>query len=74
MEQLQGYINEDWKLIQTELKQLFWQTDPPKNTISALYKLINDTRAGKVNVDMYVLKYAAITEALVKKNAMSKFD
>ena len=29
---------------------------------------------GKINVEMYVLKYTGITEALVKRNALSKFD
>ena len=50
------------------------QQDPPKNTVTALSKLIDDARAGKMSVDMYVLKYTTITDALLKKHAMSRFD
>jgi len=64
IEYLNGYINGDWAEFQRELKQLFWQTDPPKETMAALFKLIGDARAGKMSVDMYVLKYTAITQAL----------
>src|SRR5436189_755828 len=48
--------------------------DPPKDTAAALFKLISGAKAGKMSVDMYVLKYTTITNTLVKKNAMSKFD
>ena len=61
-------------VFQRKLKRLFWQTDPPKDTAAALFKLIGDAKAGKMSVDMYVLKYTTITEALIRKNAMSKFD
>src|SRR5436190_11917941 len=73
VQMLQGYINEDWTILQQELKQLFWRTDPPKNTTGALLNLISDAKAGKKNVDMYVLRYTTITDALIKKNAISKF-
>ena len=56
------------------MKELFWQTDPPRNTVAALVKLISDAKSERITVDLYVLKYATITESLVKKNAMSKFD
>ena len=39
-----------------------------------LTKLIDDAKVGKVGVDVYVLKYTAITEALLKQNAMSNFE
>ena len=74
IQKLDGYVGGDWTVFQRELKQLFWQTDPPKDTVAALFKLIGDAKAGKMSVDMYVLKYTTITDTLVKKNAMSKFD
>jgi hypothetical protein len=64
----------NWGLLQKELKELFWQADPPKNTVAALCRLIRDAKSGRMNVDMYVLKYTTITEALLKKNAISSFD
>ena len=50
------------------------RTDPLKNTRSELFRLIDDVRAGKINVEMYAIKYAGTTEALVNRNALSKFD
>ena len=73
IQMLQGYVNEDWTVLQQELKQLFWRTDPPKETTAALFKLIGDAKDGKINVDMYVLKYTSITNALLKRNSLSKF-
>src|SRR5437773_2290933 len=74
IQKLDGYEKGDWGVFQRELKRLFWQTDPPKDTATALFKLIGDAKAGKMSMDMYVLKYTMITEALIRKNAMSKFD
>src|SRR5438552_12274505 len=53
IQKLDGYDKGDWGVFQRELKRLFWQTDPPKDTAAALFKLIGDTKAGKMSVDMY---------------------
>jgi hypothetical protein len=74
VEKLNGYDEGNWELFKKELKQLFWQADPPKNSIAALVKLIRDAKSGKMTVDMYVLKYTAMTQELIEKNAMSTFD
>jgi hypothetical protein len=74
VEKLNGYADRNWELLQKELKQLFWQDDPPKNSIAALIKLIGEAKSGKMTVDMYVLKYTAMTQELVENNAMSTFD
>ena len=39
-----------------------------------LFQLIRDARAGEVSVEIYVLNYTAITEALVKQNVMTTFQ
>jgi hypothetical protein len=74
VEKLRGYDEGNWELFKKELKQLFWQDDPPKNSIAALVKLIGEAKAGRMTVDMYVLKYTAITQELVDRNAISTFD
>jgi hypothetical protein len=74
VEKLNEYDEGNWELFKKELKQLFWQADPPKNSIAALVKLIGDAKSGKMTVDMYVLKYTVMTQELVEKNAMSIFD
>ena len=68
---LQGCVNGDWKLFQEELKQLFWETDPPKNTMTELVKVINNAKAGRILVDLYVHQYTTITDFLVNQKAMS---
>lgn len=74
IEKLKGYVESDWALFQTELKTLFRDNDPPKDTQAALTRLIKEAKAGKVmSVEMYVLNYTAITDVLAKKG-MSKFD
>ena len=74
IQDMKGYETGNWELLQKELKGLFWQNDPPKNTVAALCQLISEAKSGKMNGTMYVLKYTMITEALVKKNAISSFD
>jgi hypothetical protein len=74
VEKLTGYNDGNWELLKNELKRLFWQADPPKNSIAALMKLIGEAKSGKMTVDMYVLKYTAMTQELIEKNAMSVFD
>ena len=41
---------------------------------AALFKLISDAKVGKISMDMYIFKYITITDTLIKKNAMSKYD
>ena len=74
VEYMKGFLNEDWPALQEEMKKHFWQTDAPKDTVAALTKLIGDAKSNRINIDSYVLKYDAISESLVRKNAMSKFD
>ena len=63
------YINNDWEKLQDELKALFWQHDKQKNTPAALNQLIRE--APEIDLNVYVLKYTAITDALIKGNEMS---
>jgi hypothetical protein len=69
---LHGYTSEDWGYALRWLKDLYWQYDKPKNTIFALNKLVKD--APTMDLNVYVLKYTAITETLVAKGALSTLD
>jgi hypothetical protein len=69
---LGGYETRDWAALQKELKDLYWQNDTPKNSTTALCKLIKD--APTMDLNIYVLKYSAITDALVSKGALSSLD
>jgi hypothetical protein len=69
---LRGYASEDWATLCAGLKDLYWQYDKPKNTTFALNKLVKD--APTMDLNVYVLKYTAITETLVAKGALSTLD
>ena len=60
--------------LQADLKGLYWQHDRPKNTIAALHQLIHDAQAGKIDLNVYVLQYTIITDALVSQGALSALD
>jgi hypothetical protein len=69
VELLEGYKNSNWAGLQEELKGLFWQYDKQKNTPAALNELIHD--APNLDLNVYVLTYASITDALLRGNEMS---
>ena len=73
---LPGYMSEppDWTVLQSDLKELYWQLDKPKNTTTALYQLIHDSQTGKIPLNVYVLKYTSISNSLVTKGALSLLD
>ena len=69
---LNGYISRDWSVLRKELKDFYWQHDKPRNTTTELYKLIKEAPSMSLNV--YLLKYTAITNDLVKQGALSALD
>ena len=69
---LSGYIANDWDVLQNEVKQLYWPHDKPKNTMAALDKLVKE--APIMDLDVYVLKYTSISNALVTAHALSSLD
>jgi len=69
---LSGYSSKEWTRLQSELKELYWHRDNPKNTVGALHKLIKE--APNMDLNVYVLKYTSITDALIAKGALSSLD
>ena len=69
---LSGYLSDNWATLQKEIKELYWTYDTPSNTMAALSKLINE--ASTMDLNIYVLKYTSISEALVKAHALSPLD
>jgi hypothetical protein len=69
VELLEGYKTSNWTKLQEELKGLFWQYDRQRDTPAALNELIRD--APNLDLNVYVLKYDSITDALVKGKEMS---
>jgi hypothetical protein len=70
---LPGYIARDWTQMQTDVKQLYWQHDKPRNTIAALNDLIR-TSSENFDLNVYILRYTSITDALVEQLALSPVD
>ncbi|TMC20323.1 MAG: retroviral-like aspartic protease [Chloroflexi bacterium] len=72
VELLDGYMSGNWMTLQGELKGLFWQHDQQKDTTATLNQLIRD--APRLDLNVFVLKYSSISEALVQKGALSSLD
>src|SRR5271169_4351129 len=69
---LPGYVTTNWDTLQSDLKNLYWQHDKPKNTYEALIKLVQE--APTMDLNVYILKFTAITDTLVEKHALSTLD
>jgi hypothetical protein len=66
---LPGYESRDWSLLQCELKKFYWQYDRLKNSVAALNALIRSSNSIALNV--FVLKFFSITDALVTQSFLS---
>jgi hypothetical protein len=72
IELLPGYLASNWTQLQTELKNIYWPHDTQRDTPVVLNQLIKDAPGMDLNV--FVLKYTAITVTLVTKDALSALD
>jgi hypothetical protein len=71
---LSGYTTKKWDELKKELKALYWQNDKPRNTTTALHQLTLDAQSGKLDLNVYVLRYSAVSDALVQQGALSSLD
>ena len=69
---LPGYIAKNWATLQSDVKKLYWSQDKPKNTMATLNKLIKE--APRMDLNVYVLKYTSILEALVAAHSLLALD
>jgi hypothetical protein len=69
-----GYVSQDWTTLQADPKGLYWQHNRPKNTTVALHQFIEDAKAGKININVHVVQYATITNALVAQGALDRVN
>lgn len=72
IEILEGYTTSNWDKLQTELKELFWQYDKQRDSIISLNQLIKD--APNLDLNIFVVRYSAISEKLFKTGALSSLD
>src|SRR5436190_11310594 len=69
---LPGYGTHDWTALQMNLKEIYWQHDKPKDTYEALIKLVKE--APSMDLNVYIIKFTAITDSLISKHALSDLD
>jgi len=69
---LQGYSTINWELLCREMKELFWHRD--RNDKVALDNLIVKANARQMDLRMYVLQYAGLSERLLNCKAISPYD
>jgi hypothetical protein len=72
IKRLNGFAAEDWATFSSSIIGLYWQHDKPKNTMTELNQLIQNSSTLDLNI--YLLHYASITEVLVAENALSPLD
>ena len=72
VEILPGYTVRKWNDLRKELKDLYWQHDTQKNTTTALIKLVRE--APTMDLNVYLLKFTAITNKMVASDAISSLD
>ena len=72
IKRLDGFVAEDWATFSSSIIGLYWQHDKPKNTMTELNQLIQGASALDLNI--YLLHYASITEVLVAEKALSPLD
>jgi hypothetical protein len=72
IEVLEGYADSNWEKLQNELKELFWQYDKQRDSTISLNQLIKD--APTLDLNIFIVRYSAISEKLVKAGALSSLD
>ena len=72
IEVLEGYTESDWEKLQAELKGLFWQYDKQRDSTTSLNQLIKD--APNLDLNIFIVRYSAISEKLVKSGALFSLD
>ena len=66
---MEGYANEDWNLLQHELKDLFRQHDTNEFSMAALHGLVKN--GASLDLNIYVLKHLAISKVLVRNRRLT---
>ena len=69
---LPEYTTPNWDSLKTKLKELYWQYDSHPESPAALNKLIAE--ASGMDLNVYILKYSAISEKLVNAGVLSTTD
>ena len=71
---LPGYLNRAWPQLKDELKHHYWEHDAPKYSLSALRRLIEDAKLGKLGLLTYVAQYDAMSRVLLDQHSLTKLD
>ena len=71
VEVLGGHVVRDWPLLQKELKALFSQYDKKKVTLSALTEIVRSGASSKIDLNIYVIRFAAMSEVLKGKGLLT---
>jgi len=57
-------------MLQNDLRKLYWPQNKPGNTMSALDGIVKEAQTGGMDLNVYVLKFSSISEALVNGHAL----
>ena len=71
VEVLPGYIDNDWELLKKDLKSLYSQYDKKKVTLGALTDIMKAGVSSTMDLNVYVIKFAAMAEKLKAKGLLT---
>jgi hypothetical protein len=66
---LDGYVTNDWELLQKEIKQIYWQKHRQRDSMASLI-----SNASKMELNVYIVKYSSICGTCVERGALSILD
>jgi hypothetical protein len=72
IELLPGYDENDWTVLQQQLKNTYWQHDKQLDTMAKLNQLFR--AAPNLDLNVFLLKYAATSATLISKGPLSPLD
>src|SRR5579871_833104 len=74
VKELSGYLDRVWPQLKGELKHHYWEHDKPKHSFSALCRLTDDAKLGKLGFLTYVARYTTMSKALLDQHALTKLE
>jgi hypothetical protein len=72
VECFEGYKNRDWDKLKKELKGFYWQHDRQRDSTATLNRLVSN--AGKMDLNVFILKYTSISKGLVAGGTLAPLD
>jgi hypothetical protein len=71
---LPGYPEQNWDQLKASLKSVYSQYEEPEDSMIALQKLVVSAQLGQIDLDVFILRYDALSGKLVDNGSLSRLD